>query len=263
MKFIPPFRVAGTNGYEVEIYADPRGVDGPSVSISFWNRTSQTTYVAPGHVESDGYSASFGRFGWIDVHYERWKTRTVRGCRGRVDEERGRFTGTVEFHGEDRFSEAHYPWLDAHQIPQGGSYCWSVDEGGKGAELVGLSRWGEVKAFTNGETGRVRFDASAVNKLRSVTVYRYLQAFGPAEDFVRSRQFISARVTPPDPFHGSASYHLDKRSREYGNWRGNLTVDFPGFRGYPLTTSPTLGILEPGGCRVRGSHRSGPPVLCL
>jgi hypothetical protein len=263
--FIPPFRVAGTNGYEVEAYAEPEGRNGnPTVTISIWDGNTQTTYVAPGRVEWNGYSANFGRFGSIDIHYERLPSRKIKDCRGRErNEDAGRFTGSIDFHGERHFTEVAYPWLEARQTSQYESICWVVDEDGKGARLDGLSRWAEAKAFANGEGGRVRFDAEAVNSIGPMTIYRYLQVFGPAKDFVWSRQFTSARITPPTPFHGSASFHVKHGSYELGRFQGDLTVDFPGFRHYPLATKPTLGILKPGGCRVRGSHRPRPPVPCL
>jgi hypothetical protein len=263
--FVPPFRVAGTNGYEVEAYtvAEDRNGD-PAVTISIWNRRSQTIYVAPGRVESDGYSADFGRFGSIDVHYEELPPRKVKDCRGREREElAGRITGSIDFHGERHFTEVDYPWLDTRPVSQYDSICWVVDEGGGGARLNGLSRWGEASAFANGRGGRVRFAATAVNSLGRMTIYRFLQVFGPAKDFVWSRQLTSARITPPAPFHGSASFHVKPGDYELGRFQGDLTVDFPGFRGYPLTTKPTLGVIKPGGCRVRGSHRLGPPVLCF
>jgi hypothetical protein len=265
--FIPPFRIAGTNGYRVEMYAEVDRRYGPSVSISFWNRTSQTTYVAPGRINADGFSASFGHFGWVDIHYEPGKPRLVKDCRGRKRKEGdGRFTGTIEFHGEAHFSEADYPWFEARQISQYESICWVVGEGGaKGASLTGLSRYGTTHASANGKGGRVRFQATAQNKLGSLRIYRSLQAFGPQKDFVWSPRLTSARVTPPEPFHGSASFHLrkEKGNFELGRWRGDLTVDFPGFRAYPLAARPTLGIIQPGGCKVRSSHRPRPPVICL
>jgi hypothetical protein len=108
--------------------------------------------------------------------------------------------------------------------------------------------------------GRVRFLARAENEYGSLRIYRSNEAFGPATDFVWSRRFRSARVTPPPPFHGTASYRV---SRAHENWRGNLSVDFPGFRGYPLTYRPTVAFFGPGVCKVRGSHRYRPPGLCL
>jgi hypothetical protein len=263
--FIPPFRVAGTNGYEVEAYAEPEGRDGkPTVTISIWDGNTQTIYVAPGRVEWNGYSANFGRFGSIDIHYEELPQRKVKDCYGREREElAGRITGSIDFHGERHFTEVDYPWLETRPVSQYESICWVVDEGGGGARLDGLSRWGEASAFANGRGGRVRFGATAVNSLGPMTIYRYLQVFGPAKDFVWSRHLTSARITPPTPFHGSASFHVKPGDYELGRFQGNLTVDFPGFRGYPLTTKPTLGVIKSGGCRVRGSHRPGPPILCL
>lgn len=267
VSFIPPFRVAGTNGYKVEIYAQDDQQYGPSVLISFWNRTTETTYQAPGVIDADGYSASFGRFGFVDVHYEEGKPRLVKDCRGRKQKEGdGRFTGTIEFHGEEHFSEADYPWFEARQVSQYESICWVVGEGGgKGARLDGLSRYATTKAFANGKRGRVRFQATAQNKLGPLIIYRSLQAFGPQKDFVWSPRLTSARVTPPAPFHGSASFHLkkEKGNFELGRWSGHLSVDFPGFRGYPLTARPTLGIIKPGGCKVSSSDRPRPPVICL
>lgn len=169
--------------------------------------------------------------------------------------------GTVEFHAERRFTEVSYPWLDVRSFSDPREHCWSSDEGGShGATLEGLSRWGTTRAIANGTGGRVRFIADAENKIGPVKIYRFLQAFGPTRGFVWSRRFRSGRVTPPAPFHGTASYHA---THEFGRWRGNLSVDFPGFPRYPLTTAPTFGILKPGGCKVRGFHRSTPRSACL
>jgi hypothetical protein len=185
---------------------------GPSVSISLWNRNSETTYVAPGRIDAHGFSASFGRFGWVDVHYEEGKPRLVKDCRGRERKDGdGRFTGTIEFHGEEHFSEADYPWFEARQVSQYESICWVAGEGGaRGASLSGLSRYATTKAFANGKGGRVRFQATAQNKLGSLIIYRGLQAFGPQKDFLWSSRLTSARITPPAPLHGSASFHLKK-----------------------------------------------------
>jgi hypothetical protein len=163
--------------------------------------------VAPSRVEWNGDSANFGRFGSIDIHYERLPPRKVKDCRGlEREEDAGRFTGSIDFHGERHFTEVDYLWLEAHQIPAG-------LRPGEGLRLV------------------------------------------PTVDF---RPHHAS-----GPFHGSASFHVKRGTRELGRWQGNLTVEFPGFRRYPLATRPTLGILKPGGCKVRGSQRPGSPVLCL
>lgn len=262
VKYVPELRVAGTHGYKVDIASDPEGENGPTVFVEIWNGHSETTYVAPGQVGSDGYSASFGPLGWVDLHFERERPREVKSCFGEYEEEeRGRFTGTIEFHGERRFTEVDDPWLDTGPRGEPHRNCARIDEGGAhGATLEGVSRWGITRVIANGPGGRVRFDARAENEIGSVKIDRFIQAFGPAEDFIWSPQFRSARVTPPAPFHGSANYHA---AHEFGRWRGNLSVDFPGFPRYPLAKPPRFAILKPGGCKVRGSHLSVAPIFCL
>jgi hypothetical protein len=261
-RYIPEFRVEGTHGYKIDVYAEAERVDGPEVSISIFDRDSQTVYRVPGRVGADGFSASFGGLGWVDVHYEPGPDLTVKDCRGRPHREvGGRFTGTIEFHGERRFTEADYRWLDARPLSPYAEICRVTGEGGaKGATLEALSRYGTTKAIQNGVAGRVRFAAKAENVSGDLKIYRYIQAFGPAKDFVVGPGFHSARVTPPAPFVGWATFQA---SRAHAKWRGNLGVDFPGFPDYPLTDQPTLTFFGPGGCKVHASRRLQPPASCL
>jgi hypothetical protein len=260
--YIPEFRVEGTHGYKIDVFAIPAGEYGPEVEVSIFDRDSRTIYKAPGRIGPDGFSAGFGHLGWIDVHYAAGPERIVQDCRGRPRSEvDGRFTGTFEFHGERRFTEADYPRLDARPLSQYEEICWIAGQGGaKGATLEALSRYGTIKAIQNGVAGRVRFAAKAENVSGDLKIYRFIQAFGPAKDFLVGPDFHSARVTPPAPFVGSATF---RDSRAHAKWRGNLSVDFPGFPDYPLADQPTLTFLGPGGCKIHATRRLQPPISCL
>jgi hypothetical protein len=261
---IPIFRVDGTHGFKIDIWTTlDNEHHPPEVVISIWKRNSQTTYSVPGEIGPQGFAASFRRFGWIDVHYRPGPPMTVKNCRGQsVKAPGGRFTGVFEFHGDYHFTVADYPSLNVRPLSPFADSCVGGSTGrGKGARLVGFSLAGKTEAIQNRPGGPVRFIASAGEEFGSLKIQRYIQTFGPAKDFVWSPKLRSARITPPAPFHGSASFSA---SRRHDNWRGNVTVDFPGFRGFPIIFwSPTAALLEPESCKIDAPNRPVPPIPCV
>jgi hypothetical protein len=260
--FLPPLRVDASNGYKALVYANSEGEGGPEVTISLFDRRSQTAYSTAGEIGPDGFSASFGHLGWIDVRYEPGPNRIVKNCRGQAEEEiGGRYTGTFEFHGERHFAEIDYPELSVGPDSQYDENCFGVATGGgKGVKLEALSRYGTAQAIENRPGGPVRFTARAKDIEGKMEVFRYLEVFGPPKDFDWSPRLLSARIHPPAPFRGSGTF---RASRPHRLWRGDLAVDFPDFPRYPLTIRPTLAFLEPGSCKVGGNHRFSPPPGCL
>jgi hypothetical protein len=259
---MPAFRVAGTKGFTIDVWAEAHGDRGkPEVFVSIWKRHVQTIYAVPGVVGPDGFSASFRHYGWVDVHYAPGPLETVKDCRGKPQKTTGgRFTGTFEFHGEWQFTEADYPRLDVRPLSGYAEGCsWVSTRSRRGAVLSAYSWAGTTEAVQNRPGGKVRFLAHDEEAFGALRIYRYLEAVGPAKDFIWDPRFRSARITPPAPFHGAASF---RASRRRSNWRGNLTVDFPGFRGFPLTLTPTAAFLEAGSCEIHASHRPQPPIIC-
>lgn len=260
---MPAFRVAGTKGYTIDVWAKAHGEhERPEVFVSIWKRHVDTVYANVGQVGPGGFSASFRRFGWVDVRYRPGPPRTVKDCGGRERPSTGgQFTGTFEFHGDWRFTVADYPHLVRRPLSEYAESCWSVGRGrGRGVKLEALSWAGTTEATQNRPGGKVRFVAHDEEEYGSMKIYRYLETFAPGKDFAWSHRLRSARVTPPAPFHGTATFSA---SRRHSDWRGNLTVDFPGFRGFPLTWSPTLTFLDPGSCVIRTApHRPQPPISC-
>jgi hypothetical protein len=104
--------------------------------------------------------------------------------------------------------------------------------------------------------------ATSLGKYGDTEVSRAVEVFGRAEAFGAGRNLDWATVSPPGPFSGTATYrHLGGRATR---WRGNLKVDFAGYRGYPLTVGPSLTSFEHGECN--DSHLAGqhpPLLLCL
>lgn len=259
---MPAFRVAGTKGYTIDVWAKAHGEhERPEVFVSIWKRHAVTVYENVGRVGPRGFSASFRHFGWVDVRYRPGPPQIVKDCRGRdVRSTGGQFTGTFEFHGDWRFTVADYPHLVRRPLSGYAGSCWSARRGGPhGVKLEALSWAGTTEAIQNRPGGKVRFVAHDEEEYGSMKIFRYIETFAPGKDFVWSPNLHSARITPPAPFHGTASFSALRR---HPNWRGNLTVDFPGFRGFPLTWSPTAAFLEPGGCVIRAPHRPQPPISC-
>jgi hypothetical protein len=258
----PILRVSGTHGWKIDIWtSSPTKRDGPEAVIAIWKRHAETAYRAPARVGPRGFSADFDRFGWIDVHYRPGPERRFKGCYGRAFKaSTGRFIGAFVFHGEWHFTVADYPTLDVPSLPPNAEGCQGASSGGaKGATLEAVSRWAVTRVVQNRLGGRVRFMARAENEIGPVKIGRFIEAFGPAKDFVWSPEFRSARIAPPAPFHGTASF---SSARRRDNWRGDLTVHFPGFRVYPLAFRPTLAFLEPGDCKAHGPRRPHPPGIC-
>lgn len=109
----------------------PRRARDPECLRLDLERRAETIYVVARHVSSPGFSASFRHLGWVDVHYRPGSPKMIKGCGGRPFRgAEGRYTGTFEFHGERRFAEADYPWLDCGRCPKTPRGCWGASMGG-------------------------------------------------------------------------------------------------------------------------------------
>ncbi|HWC49600.1 MAG TPA: hypothetical protein VG448_12020, partial [Solirubrobacterales bacterium] len=233
---VPEFEVPATNGYHVDVFAFEASRRDPArVGVSAWNETSATTYIAPGQVKDGRIRASLGRFGKVDVSFKRSGKQWMRlPCgRGASLFETGSYEGVIAFEGEEGFTQAIVPELEAEPLYRDPFVCVGVEEGyggEPGVHLQVLSRYGTTVVVQNDPGGRVRYDAYAENRIGRIEIGRRIEVFGPSDGFHWSPNLKQATVTPPPPFSGTAIYRaLGGRAT---HWRGNLKVDFPGFDDY-------------------------------
>ena len=85
-----------------------------------------------------------------------------------------------------------------------------------------------------------QFDAAAYERDGGVGIYRFLDSLASRSSFTLARNGRRAMVRPPRGFDGTGRFRN-------GTLTGNLTANFPGAPGTPLT--PGSGYLDPNGDR--------------
>ncbi len=164
----------------------------------------------------------------------------------------GFYEGDLQFTGEQGFTTVSKPSLRVPPLYHDPAvFCFSVDEyhgGSRGVMLTVLARWGRTSVVQNMPNGKVRVAASAVNRVHGISISRGAEVIAPPSSFTWAADLHRARLAPPAPFSGSAVYGPPDGNRS--QWRGNLTVDFPGFPNYPLAPGPALTEFEHGYCHV-------------
>jgi hypothetical protein len=213
---------------------------------------SAVLYFARATVTDTSIKADLGSVGKIDVNFvPSGEARRERpACGGKpVAVDSGRYAGTIEFHGEQGYSEAH-----ASGAPGDAKFVLSLvcgeshDEGfgghSPGALLRAHSRGGarfEFEARKNSPSRVARFSASISERRGALLIDRAVTAVGKPSAFDYDVPAGTAAVEPPAPFGGSAGYGRTIDGRV--TWHGNLSVDFPGRAGVRLTGAGTRASL--------------------
>jgi hypothetical protein len=201
------FQLAASNGYSLAIFGIPASMgSGARVVVQAWNSFSVSSYVGPGRVTDKGMWARLGRFGTVAVRFVRSGARKFASPCGRETRElvTGSYVGRFEFHGEEGFSEASEPNLEAEPLYRDPWECSSSERtfGGEvpGVVLQVLSRYGEFQAIENRPGDPVRFMASSGTKYGRVQVSRFVEVFGRAGGFEWDRDLTHAQLALPAPF---------------------------------------------------------------
>ncbi len=238
------FRLQGTNGYTVGIYADSERLDGKGriyVGVARkGDKGSGTYYSAPATVSEDFVKAELGSFGRVDlaIHPSGAERKIhIRCSKETYPFESGEYEGVVEFEGEDGYTRA-----DATRIPFQApvtSFCgggWGKGEtraaGLPGARLQGLSfARGRRLSFqvnkNHPRRGRVPFSAELRERHGGIWIHRLVEGFAPADSFHFDPNLRSAELSLPSPFSGSATLRR-RRNSFTPSWTGDLSVDFVG-----------------------------------
>jgi hypothetical protein len=223
------------------------------------------SYKVDGEATEAGVKAQFGKLGRIDVEFEATETELdkPRGCTGPPNLLRhGRFVGTIEFTGEQE-----YVRIDTSEV-EGTSDVWRESEWHcprrkrairisgpprstgnarearrpekEPASLVALDRpcvcyFAAFAERSRKGRGPTTFVGAKFAKREGMEISRVVYARGVPSSFVFDHAAGTARVSPPPPFTGRATYKRRPHARDL--WRSAIR--------FPLLGSDPLGLSGP------------------
>jgi len=217
------------------------------------SRHASVLYVAPASISPTSIEAYFGAIGRVDVDFvPSGRSRTERSiCGGTpVSVDSGRYEGSIDFEGEEGYSEVHADSARgeakmALSVLCAGRPSWEgTGSGLPGARLIARHRGDrrfEFRAMKNGPDRPARFTASISENRGELEILRSVEIAAAPGSFDFDVPSGVARVSPPRPFAGEATYQ--RGSGKSASWQGNLSVDFPGRADLRLTGSDTRASL--------------------
>lgn len=261
------FTVKGTKGFTLRGISSPPP-QGPEAALEeeesegegelgLWlerGRLEGATYALPGaRVTTTKIEADLGALGKISLtRIPTGKTKTLHvdcpsGQKLRGKTQLSRFVGTIEFHGEEGFTEVAATEARGSYGPVCGIPEGSVPPGKKlpGADLLVDSVRPEREGSYQADFGAVRRRPGAKTAIYAEVaefigegeIHRFQAVYAPAAAFSFDPHLHAATVKPPAPFSGSAHFKArpGANERAHGIWTGNLSVDLPGRAGVRLT----------------------------
>jgi hypothetical protein len=240
------FRLHGTHGYEILVLATSRpGFAHGEVLVIVERGNAGTTYFAPATVTPKEIEADLGKVGRISVAFQ--PSGEYELARSRCENqsavyEGGKWVGTIEFHGEEGYTEAVAtdakallePFLDL--LCSGSSFSETSGPRLPGAALS-VSSHGQppklsFRASANRPGARLKVEASIEERRGAVAISRSIDASFPSDSFRWDADLGTARLAPPSPFSGSAVFR--RKAKPANQWTGNLKLDFPGRSSVPI-----------------------------
>jgi hypothetical protein len=247
------FELEGSNGFElIALPGIGYGSSSGGILLVARNRFSAATYKAPATVTAETpttatIEADLGALGRISVRLvPTGRQKSVRvGCEGkkRTQVEAARYEGTIEFHGEEGFTEVSATGapvdyeifrritcseLESHSgryYPRGASL--EIRSPRRGKPALGVS------ATKLHPGGRTWVTARTAERRGEIAITRELGVLGRTGALRYDEDLGAATLRPPAPFAGQARFDL--KTGPASRWTGNLTVDFPGRSDVPLT----------------------------
>jgi hypothetical protein len=235
-----PILLNGSHGYK--LLAQFGAKEGKGVmQLVVGRRGEAAIYEAVGEVTAERIDIDLGALGRFDLERQpTGKTETARPC-GKPKQVPGyEFVGTIEFHGEEGFTEvvaarAKLDWKTVFSL-----VCGKPSFGGEdfGAGIPGVrirarqKRGPRLQLNQDHLGGKVTYRAELDEREGAVRVSRLLggRIGGGALQFTSS--LSSATFSGAGPFSGAATYLEARPPRGphpgQGVWRGDLEVDFPG-----------------------------------
>lgn len=247
--FAAAFRLEGSNGYGVAVYAYSEPLDERErILVSAVRRGSSAFYSAPVRMTATTISADLGSLGRVDLRLNpsgREKTIGLRCSRGATfTYEPGTYEGVLEFKGEEGYTAARATQVPLRPLIEPSTFCGGGRGTGEargpgipGARLQGES-YADGRALTfqvnkNRPRGVVVFEASLRERRDGILVDREVKGATKSGAFRFEPDLATAVLSPPAPFSGSASLWRDPDSVN-PIWNGALALDFPGRSNVPL-----------------------------
>lgn len=242
------FFLKGSNGYRIFVFALFRPGYGESsdVLVTVSREGQGASYFAPGVVTDKKVEADLGELGEIDVTFRPSGERGMvsRACApSKVPYEKGTYVGTIEFRGEEGYTQVSAERARFSPFVLAGIGCpYTVTDEVFGRDLPGArllaraklgQRQLEVRAHQNRPGRRVRIQAALEERRGRISIGRLVTFAAPANAFHFAPDLRTAALDPPAPFSGTGFFRRD--AKPAGRWTGNLSVDFPGRSDVPLT----------------------------
>jgi hypothetical protein len=246
---ISAFTLKASHGYQVRVLASSDREDGVGdVLVLVGRKHAAVLYATKAKVTPTGLEVDLGQVGTIDVDYVAMGgTETVRPKCGEGDGparfERAEYRGTIELHGEEGFTDVSANrvrirnglWFDL--FCSSTNFDDSIGPGLPGARLHVRSPSRGSAAFVldvkkNRPGAQTYLSVSTRERRGDVAINRGVEVSVGAGAFAYDPLLSTARLDPPAPFSGSASFH--RGAKPANRWRGNLSVDLPGRSNVPL-----------------------------
>jgi len=249
------FRVRGENGYRILVLAASERADGRGdVALLVGRPGAGVVYGAPATVTPTRFEADLGALGRIALDVV--PTGTKKTLRSRCGGESGTvepdtYRGSFEFRGEEGFTEAKATTIPEYSrfgdlLCPGKSWVEGSGPGTPGARLRVRAGKGHrhtsLQINQNRPGSRVIFDAEVTEKRGGIEIARSISGRAPSDAFDFDPLLRTATLDPPDPFSGYATFH--RNAPPANRWSGNLTVDFPGRAGVPLTGGTRVSLVH-------------------
>lgn len=263
----PGFTLRASNGYTLSAFATQNPDTGEeNIAIFVHSRHAEVFYLASATVgPGASIEADLGIVGRIDVDFApSGGPRVERSACGdkSVPLESGFYEGSIEFEGEEGYSEVHATAargdvrLLMRLLCPGGPTTEGIGGHFPGAQLTAKhrgSRRFEFSAMKNSPSRPARFTAWVSEHRGSLFISRGVETTAGPDTFDFDVPSGIAHVSPPKPFSGEASYLRPSGKRS--SWHGDLSVDFPGRSNFRLTGPGTRSNL------IRAALNPGFPFL--
>jgi hypothetical protein len=247
------FVLRGTHGYRIEGLIASTGKSGVlilTVAKKSGDGSVGVIYTARGEVTTEAVHFDLGGLGEIDVAVQPTAATEAVGtmCDGGAKTAPAQeYVGTIEFKGEERFTEvttSRTPllWGPVAQLVCGrpSTVSETSGEGVRGVRLEAQRKGGPSLQLNQNHPGApTLYEAQVVERHDGLTATRFTIGHLGAGALRATPSLGGATFAGGGPFSGSATYVGTKPPREAdpgrGTWSGDLTVDFPGRAATPLT----------------------------
>lgn len=236
------FELQGTRGYQLTAMVLSTGSSG--ILILYVEKKGEAAeYVVHGEVTTEGADFELGGLGAVDVTLRKTgRMETAHpACGKSFTVEAEEYVGTIEFHGEEGFTEVAATSTPLRFKPLANIVCpgFSVGETsggvGPGVKLTVAQKDGpSLELERNHDGARVYYGARIKEKVGAITIQRAVSGHLASGSLHADPSLGHAIFAAGSPFSGRATYtgihapDLIRARPGKGIWRGSLKVAFPG-----------------------------------